>query len=40
MMVHHRKQQPGVQTKDVESLVAVTEELGNPFEGESGTHCA
>ena len=42
-MVHHHKQQPGVQTnfrKDVKSLVAVTEELGNPFEDESGTHCA
>ena len=43
VMVHHHKQQPGVQTnfrKDVKSLIAVTEELGNPFEDEPGTHCA
>ena len=42
VMVHHHKQQPGVQTnfrKDVKSLIAVTEELGNPFEDEPGTHC-
>ena len=40
---HHHEQQPGVQTnfrKDVKSLIAVTEELGNPFEDKSGTHCA
>ena len=40
---HHHEQQTGVQInfrKDVKSLIVVTEELVNPFEDESGTHCA